>query len=310
MDFRNFMMQEIDGEFKFLSEGCIDDNQCSPSSKSINNEASVINTKPLTSIHPTNYVEDVADSDDTYAGDNENPLVGTSLPPLLEAGKKLRLLGKRKLPSGIRDSLLKSFLQPKREFKNDIAYAELERKCNEALLDLDKNQLVVDMQTEIDTLQGRVYGLHKMDALKRDRASVVTKLVPDAATKLIRSDEIGMLVAKLVKAFIIYARCAAFEEVAKLKEPFVMEKMVGYRPSSKQEFDQAADDLTNASGPRISIPHCEKGQADVINVISCFGFLVTLDLHAHTFLFEYIRVAEVLIVGYEHVVMNCGLAGN
>nr|GEV23757.1 retrovirus-related Pol polyprotein from transposon TNT 1-94 [Tanacetum cinerariifolium] len=37
---------------------------------------------------------------------------------------------------------------------------------------------------------------------------------------------------------------------------------------------------------------------------------VTLDLHAHTFLFEYIRVAEVLIGGYEHVVMNCGSAGN
>nr|GEW74512.1 hypothetical protein [Tanacetum cinerariifolium] len=38
--------------------------------------------------------------------------------------------------------------------------------------------------------------------------------------------------------------------------------------------------------------------------------LVTLDLHAHTFLFEYIRVAKVLIVGYKHVVMNCGSAGN
>nr|GFB45903.1 hypothetical protein [Tanacetum cinerariifolium] len=37
---------------------------------------------------------------------------------------------------------------------------------------------------------------------------------------------------------------------------------------------------------------------------------MTLDLHAHTFLFEYIRVVEVLIVGYEHVVMNYGSAGN
>nr|GEX84191.1 retrovirus-related Pol polyprotein from transposon 17.6 [Tanacetum cinerariifolium] len=40
------------------------------------------------------------------------------------------------------------------------------------------------------------------------------------------------------------------------------------------------------------------------------GRAVILDLHAHTFLVEYIRVAEVLIVGYEHVVMNCGSAGN
>nr|GEZ23749.1 hypothetical protein [Tanacetum cinerariifolium] len=80
-----------------------------------------------------------------------------------------------------------------------------------------------------------------------DRTSVVAKVVPDTAIKLIRGDEIGMLVAKLVKASIIYGSCAALEEVAKLKEPFVMEKMVGYRPSSKQEYDQAGDDLTNAS---------------------------------------------------------------
>ncbi|GKC51192.1 hypothetical protein Tco_1073937, partial [Tanacetum coccineum] len=67
------------------------------------------------------------------------------------------------------------------------------------------------------------------------------------ATKLICSDEMGMLVMKLVKAYIIYGRCAAFKEVAILKEPFVMEKMAGYHPSSKQEYDQAGDDLANAS---------------------------------------------------------------
>ncbi|GKF65835.1 hypothetical protein Tco_0192352, partial [Tanacetum coccineum] len=65
---------------RFLPKGCIDDNQCSPSSKSVNNEAPVIDAKPLKSVHPSNFVEDVADSDDASAGDNENPLVGTSLP--------------------------------------------------------------------------------------------------------------------------------------------------------------------------------------------------------------------------------------
>ncbi|GKF37369.1 hypothetical protein Tco_0114127 [Tanacetum coccineum] len=74
------MMQEIDGEFKFLPEGCNDDNQGSPSSKSINNEALVIYAKPLTSLHPSNFFEDVADFDDASAGDNENPMLGTSLP--------------------------------------------------------------------------------------------------------------------------------------------------------------------------------------------------------------------------------------
>ncbi|GJT77642.1 hypothetical protein Tco_1044367 [Tanacetum coccineum] len=72
-----------------------------------------------------------------------------------------------------------------REIKKDKAYAELERKCNEALQDLDKNPLVLDMH---------------IDSLKQDQATVVSKVVPDVATKLIRSDEMGFLVAKLVKA--------------------------------------------------------------------------------------------------------------
>ncbi|GJW23459.1 hypothetical protein Tco_0034081 [Tanacetum coccineum] len=318
MDFRSFMMQEINGEFKFLPEGCIDNNQGSPSSKSVNNEASVIDVKPLTSLHPSNFIKDVADSDNASAGDNENPLLGTSLPPLPEVASKVA--GEASDPLDVDsdadihvvlDNVLNSRTREliyalhkatalydairARELEKDKAYAELERKCNEALLYLNKNPLVADIRTEIEILQGRVNGLHsectrlvieekkwinydqtlyalqskikglesererlklseiqllqEMDALKQDRASVVAKIVPNAATKFIRSDEMGMLVAKLVKASIIYGRCAAFKEVAKLKEPFVMEKMAGYRPSSKQEYDQAGDDLANASYP-------------------------------------------------------------
>nr|GEV12588.1 hypothetical protein [Tanacetum cinerariifolium] len=324
MDFRSFMMQEIDGEFKFLLEGCIDDSQCSPSLKSVNNESSVIGVKPLTFVHPLNFVKDVVDSDDASARDNKNPLVGTSLPPLPEAGMKLRSLSKRKLPSRVGDSLLKFPLAKEvkdstdchwvvahvtlpswkkhlrqisikqlcdihdraymrqvvldnvlnsrtqeliyalykatalcdairaRELEKDRAYAELERKCNEALLDLDKNHLFADRWTEIETLQGRVDGLHSECTRIHDKASVVARVVPGSATKLICSDEMCMLVAKHVKASIIYGRCTAFKEVAKLKEPFVMEKMAGYRLSSKQEYDQASDDLANASYPFLS----------------------------------------------------------
>nr|GEV15022.1 hypothetical protein [Tanacetum cinerariifolium] len=248
-------------------------------------------------------IDDVADSDDASAWDNENSLVVTSMPPLPEAGKKFISLDKRKLPFRVGDSLLEvrkmaaqsskvageasvpldvdkfplakevkdsaechwvvvhvtppSWKKHLRQISikqlgdihdraymrqvvldNDIAYAELERKCNEALLDLDKNPLVANMRNEIETLQRRVDGLHN-ECTRLDRASVVAKVVPDAATKLIRSDEMGMLVAKLVKASIIYGRCAAFEEVSKLKKPFVMKKVASYRPSSKQEYDQA-----------------------------------------------------------------------
>ncbi|GJS73890.1 hypothetical protein Tco_0706731 [Tanacetum coccineum] len=329
MDFRSFMMQEINSEFKFLPEGSIDDNQGSPSLKSVNNEAPVIDAKPLTSLHPPDFVEDVADSDDASAGDNMNPLLGTSLPHLPKAGKKLRSLGKRKLPSGVGDSLpkvrkngcpskqgvhllllndlLPSFIEfpsakelknsadfvldnvlnsrtreliyalykatasydviRAKELKKDRAYAKLERKCNEALLDLNKNLLVVDMRTEIKTLQGRVDGLHSectwlvleekkwinydqtLSALQSKIEGLESERERLKLSEIQLFDEMGMLVARLVKASIIYGRCAAFEEVAKLKERFVMEKMAGYRPSSKQEYDQAGDDLANASYP-------------------------------------------------------------
>nr|GEU83055.1 zinc finger, CCHC-type [Tanacetum cinerariifolium] len=80
-----------------------------------------------------------------------------------------------------------------------------------------------------------------------DRAAIVTKVVLDASIKLVHSDEMGVLVAKLVRATIILGRCATFEEVAKLKEPFIVEKIITYRTSLKEEYDQAEDDLANAS---------------------------------------------------------------
>ncbi|GJS30556.1 hypothetical protein Tco_0491176 [Tanacetum coccineum] len=182
-----------------------------------------------------------------------------------------------------------------REIKKEKAYAKLEKKCNEALQDLDKNPLVSDMHAEIKTLQGQVSGLHneysrlvleekkwvnyeqtlsiihakvegleskrerlknsetqllqEFDSLRQDRAAVVTKIILDAAMKLVHSDEMGVLVARLVKASIIHGRCVAFEEVAELKEPFVLEKLSGYRLFSKEEYDRAGDDMANASYP-------------------------------------------------------------
>ncbi|GJZ81387.1 hypothetical protein Tco_0646381 [Tanacetum coccineum] len=47
-------------------------------------------------------------------------------------------------------------------------------------------------------------------------------------------------------------RCITFKEVAALKEPFDLEKIPGYRPSSKKEFNQVGDDLATASYPFIS----------------------------------------------------------
>ncbi|GKG49660.1 hypothetical protein Tco_0518434, partial [Tanacetum coccineum] len=67
--------------------------------------------------------------------------------------------------------------------------------------------------------------------------------------KLIYSDDLGSLIAKLVRSSVIYGRCQAFEEVAAIEEPFVLEKMSGYRPLLKEEYDKDGDALANASYP-------------------------------------------------------------
>ncbi|GJR68599.1 hypothetical protein Tco_0014664, partial [Tanacetum coccineum] len=165
-----------------------------------------------------------------------------------------------------------------REVKRDKAYDELEKKCNEALQDLDKNPLVSDMRSKIDTLQGQVNGIHneygrlllaerkwanyeqtlslirakEIDSLRQDKAAVLSKVVPETSMKLVHSDEMGVLVARIVRASIIHGRCMTFEEVAKLKDPFVLEKMPGYRTSSKDEYDRAGEDMANASYPFLS----------------------------------------------------------
>nr|GFB15841.1 hypothetical protein [Tanacetum cinerariifolium] len=53
-----------------------------------------------------------------------------------------------------------------------------------------------------------------------DRAEVVLKVEPYVAMDLVHSDEMVVVVGKLVSSIIFYGRCVAFEEVADMKEPF------------------------------------------------------------------------------------------
>ncbi|GJZ59746.1 hypothetical protein Tco_0615562 [Tanacetum coccineum] len=286
MDSRSFVLEGVDGNF--LPVEGVSEGRNPPSAKFVNNDAPVIGATPLSSIYPSNIMENVGDFDDPSYGEDEKTLVGLSLPPHPKASKKLKILSKRKVASGVprkalppkvqkvparaskvdgeastpldvdsdsdihakelRDvtdchwvvahvfldnvlnnrtrELISALHKAKtsydairaRELNKDRVYAELERKCNEALQDLDKNPFVSDMRAEIKTLQGQVDGLH--NSLKQDRAAVVFKVITDPAIKLVRSDD--------------------------------LEKMSGYRPSSKEEYDQAGDDLANASYPFVA----------------------------------------------------------
>ncbi|GJS46231.1 hypothetical protein Tco_0596352 [Tanacetum coccineum] len=89
--------------------------------------------------------------------------------------------------------------------------------------------------------------LQEVDSLRKDSVAVVARVISDVAMKLIRSDEMGVLIARLVKASIIHGRCTTFEEVAELKKLSILEEMSGYRPSSKEEYNRAGNDLADAS---------------------------------------------------------------
>nr|GFB40663.1 hypothetical protein [Tanacetum cinerariifolium] len=122
--------------------------------------------------------------------------------------------------------------------------------------DLDKNPLVSDIRAEIKTLQGQVSGPHNeysrlvLEEKKWVNYERTLSIRPAKvkATKLVHSDETGVLVMRLVKASII-RRCMIFEEVAEFKELFILEKMPGYCSSLKEEYDRAGDDMANASYP-------------------------------------------------------------
>nr|GEW89554.1 hypothetical protein [Tanacetum cinerariifolium] len=200
MDFRSFMLERVDGEFNFLRTKGVREGQNSQSVKSMNNDAPLIGTNPLSSVYPSNIVENVVDYDDPSYRVDEQTLVGPSLPPHPEASKTLKILGKRKVSFGVPGKALPSKVQkvPARASKvaGEAFCIEFERKRPKSF----KIQL-----------------LQEIDSLKQDRATVVSKVIPNATMKLVRSDD--------------------------------LEKMSGYRPSSKEEYDQAGDALANASYP-------------------------------------------------------------
>ncbi|GJX62112.1 hypothetical protein Tco_0295012 [Tanacetum coccineum] len=155
-----------------------------------------------------------------------------------------------------------------REREKDKAYVELQRQVdklhNEYSRLLLKEKKWINYNQTFDTLSSKVECLEaererlkmsetqllqEIDGLKQDRVAVVSKVVPHVAMRLVRRDKIGLLIAWLIKTSLVHGRCAAFEEVANVKEPIELTKMLGYRPFSKKEFDQAGDNLATASYP-------------------------------------------------------------
>ncbi|GJV76591.1 hypothetical protein Tco_1508175 [Tanacetum coccineum] len=92
----------------------------------------------------------------------------------------------------------------------------------------------------------------EIECVRRDRTKVVSKVVPYVAMELVQSDEMDMVVVKLVSSAIFYGRCHALEEVVSMKEPFDLTKVKGYRSTYKKEQIQAGNNLATATLPFLS----------------------------------------------------------
>ncbi|GJY01268.1 hypothetical protein Tco_0359420 [Tanacetum coccineum] len=144
-----------------------------------------------------------------------------------------------------------------RELAREEECEGLRAKCEAAMTDFDKNPAVslLALESKVSYLEAEKANLKATEAslrqeieeVKHDRREVVSKVVPYACMKLLLSDELGRLVGKLVSSAITFGRCRAYEQVARMKDPFDLSKVKGCRPSYEKEHTQASNDLATAT---------------------------------------------------------------
>ncbi|GJT44679.1 hypothetical protein Tco_0953394 [Tanacetum coccineum] len=117
----------------------------------------------------------------------------------------------------------------------------------------DLESKVVSLEAKQANFEATEASLHQeIEEVKHDKREVVSKVVPYACMELLHSDELGMLVGKLVSLAITFGRCKAYKQVARMKEPFDLSKVKGYHPSYEKEHTQSSNDLSTATFSRLN----------------------------------------------------------
>ncbi|GKC67949.1 hypothetical protein Tco_1100547 [Tanacetum coccineum] len=280
MDFRNFMYAKTDEDIYFLPKEPSPDFGTGSSSVLINTEPPISNVEPVVQL-----VENMADSRDSqhqgefviHPGsvvarikDRKYKMRGASSRPPIKCGYD-NAINKRswdllKVIEQIRGGC--DLMKERERAKNEECEGLKANKAKEHKANLDRMMLEskkwAGYQVSLSTLESKVASLkaekarleaveaslpQEVNDLKRDRIEVVSKVVPYIAMELVHNDELGRLVGKIVSSAVFYGRCAAFEEVAEMKEPFNLTKVKGYRPSYKKEHTKAGNDLATATFP-------------------------------------------------------------
>ncbi|GKA06526.1 hypothetical protein Tco_0685750 [Tanacetum coccineum] len=134
--------------------------------------------------------------------------------------------------------LIRVYKKTKKDLEAVVAReAEPNAKYDGAVVVLDENPVVITLREEAKTLKDQIKE-HEADSR---RVEVITKVVPYVAMKLYHSDEVGQVIGNLMKAAIFHGRCSALEEIAATKEPVDLSKVKCYRPTSKEEYNEASN---------------------------------------------------------------------
>ncbi|GJS35758.1 hypothetical protein Tco_0534140 [Tanacetum coccineum] len=137
-----------------------------------------------------------------------------------------------------------------RELAREEEGEGLRAKCEAAMTDFDKNPAILLLREKMSLLAAEATEAllrQEIEEVKHDRREVVSKVVPYTCMELLHSDDMGRLVGKLVSSAITFGRCRAYEQVARMKEPLDLSKVMGYRPSFEKEHTQASNDLATAT---------------------------------------------------------------
>ena len=127
-------------------------------------------------------------------------------------------------------------------YKEEIA--ELEIKCGDLEEERTKlGELEIKLREDLDGLR------RKYNALKRDRAAVVSKVIPYIAMELYHSDEVGKMIGDVVNAAIYHGKCTTLEEIAATGKPVDLSEISYYRATHKAEYDNASNLLATAEYP-------------------------------------------------------------
>nr|GEW56919.1 Gag-Pol precursor [Tanacetum cinerariifolium] len=155
---------------------------------------------------------------------------------------------------------IKSLLDEIKEYKASIDRILLAKnRYQENLANMESK--VAAIEDEKNRLEAAEATLRQeVESVKGDREEVVLKMVPYVAMELVHSDEMAMLVGKLISSAIFYGRCVALEEFADMKEPFELAnvKESNVSPPSNSNEAQSPPLLALCQNSTLSSAHVLK----------------------------------------------------